>query len=141
MGIKATPALRHCRTRLTAYGVPRGRLTRKKRVNGFQTGDMARATVVAGKKTGIHVGRVAVRASGLFNIQTVTGVAQGINAKRCKLIQRGHGYSYGYRSGDSSPALNAGVSRRKSDEFRILRQDQIPSEETLGLHGRIHLSK
>ncbi|MBO0859086.1 MAG: hypothetical protein J2P21_11540 [Chloracidobacterium sp.] len=70
---------------------------------GFQTGDMAPATIVAGKKTGIHVGRVAVRASGSFNIQTVTAVAQGINAKRCKLIQRGDGYSYGYRSGASSP--------------------------------------
>ncbi|MBO0860251.1 MAG: HNH endonuclease, partial [Chloracidobacterium sp.] len=80
-------------------------------VKGFQTGDMAPATVMAGKKTGIYVGRVAVRANGSFNIQTVTGVVQGINAKHCKLIQRGDGY--GYRSGASSPALNAGVSAPK----------------------------
>ncbi|MBO0860329.1 MAG: hypothetical protein J2P21_18005 [Chloracidobacterium sp.] len=68
---------------------------------------------MAGKKTEIHVGRVAVRASGSFNIQTVTGVVRGINSKRCKLIRRGDGYSYGYRSGASSPALNAGVSAPK----------------------------
>jgi hypothetical protein len=35
-----------------------------KRVHGFQTGDMVRADVAKGKKAGIHVGRLAVRACG-----------------------------------------------------------------------------
>ena len=39
-----------------------------------------------GKKAGVHVGRLAVRAGGSFNVQTPTGVVQGINARHCKLI-------------------------------------------------------
>ena len=43
---------------------------------------------------GLHTGRVAVRASGSFNIQTVEGVVQGISHKHCKVIQRSDGYGY-----------------------------------------------
>jgi hypothetical protein len=38
---------------------------RTKAVRGFQTGDMVRAELPHGKKAGVHLGRVAVRASGL----------------------------------------------------------------------------
>jgi hypothetical protein len=37
-------------------------------IGGFQTGDMVRAEVPKGKHAGIHVGRVAVRASGSFRV-------------------------------------------------------------------------
>jgi hypothetical protein len=67
---------------------------RQKQVHGFQTGDMVKAVVPGGKKVGTHVGRVAVRASGSFNIQTSQGVVQGISCKHCKLIQRADGYGY-----------------------------------------------
>ncbi|MDB5787359.1 MAG: hypothetical protein JWQ50_7274, partial [Caballeronia mineralivorans] len=76
------------RTRLTAQGFARGYLTRKKRVHGFQTGDRVRAMVPKGKKAGVYVGRVAVRASGSFNIQTPTGVVQGIAHRHCTTVQR-----------------------------------------------------
>jgi hypothetical protein len=82
------------RTRLNAYGFPRGYLTRKKAIKGFQTGDMVIATVPKGKKAGIHQGRVAVRASGSFNIKTTEGLVQGISHKYCKLIARSDGYGY-----------------------------------------------
>jgi hypothetical protein len=82
------------RTRLTADGFPRGYLTRAKRVLGFRTGDMVRAVVPRGKKAGVHVGRVAVRATGSFNIQTVQGVVQGIAARYCELLWRADGYRY-----------------------------------------------
>ncbi|MDB5781960.1 MAG: hypothetical protein JWQ50_1875, partial [Caballeronia mineralivorans] len=82
------------RTRLTAQGFARGYLTRKKRVHGFQTGDRVRAIVPKGKKAGVHVGRVAVRASGSFNIQTPTGVVQGIAHRHCTTVQRADGYGY-----------------------------------------------
>ena len=82
------------RTRLTAQGFPRGYLMRQKSVRGFQTGDLVRATVPGGKKAGVHIGRVAVRASGSFNVQTPTGVVQGINAKHCTLLNRADGHSY-----------------------------------------------
>ncbi len=82
------------RTRLTAQGFPRGYLTRSKRVHGFQTGDRVMAKVSAGKKAGIHVGRVAVRATGSFNIQTPQGVVQGVSHRHCVILQRADGYNY-----------------------------------------------
>lgn len=82
------------RTRLTAVGFPRGYLMRRKSVFGFQTGDMVSAEVTAGKNQGRYVGRVAVRASGSFNIQTSTGVVQGISYRHCNVLQRGDGYGY-----------------------------------------------
>jgi hypothetical protein len=82
------------RTRLDKYGFPRGYLTREKRVHGFQTGDMVRAEVPAGKKAGSYVGRAAVRATGSFNIQRPGDVVQGIAHRHCRLIQRSDGYGY-----------------------------------------------
>ena len=94
LAIKATGRGSYQRTRLNAYGFPRGYLTREKIIKGFQTGDMVIATVLTGKKTGVHHGRVAVRSSGNFNIQSAHGVVQGISYRYCKLIQRNDGYAY-----------------------------------------------
>jgi hypothetical protein len=111
LAIKCTGRGAYQRTRLDAYGFPRGYLTRSKRIRGFQTGDMVRATVPTGKKAGTHTGRVAVRATGSFNIQTPAGVVQGINAKYCTTLSRADGYSYTQQKGTvSSPCINAGVS-------------------------------
>lgn len=93
------------RTRVTAQGFPRGYLMRQKQVHGFQTGDLIKAAVPAGKKVGTHVGRVAVRASGSFNIQTSQGVIQGIAHRHCTVIQRGDGYGYSTKGLQSSTAL------------------------------------
>ena len=82
------------RTRSDRFGFPRGILTRKKRIQGFQTGDHVVATVPSGKKKGNYAGRLAVRASGYFNIQTVSGVVQGIHFKNCRLVQKSDGYHY-----------------------------------------------
>jgi 5-methylcytosine-specific restriction endonuclease McrA len=84
------------RTRYTAQGFPRGYLMRQKSVYGFQTGDLGRADVPSGKKAGVHRGRVAVRASGSFNIQTAGGVVQGISWRHCTLLQRADGYDYSF---------------------------------------------
>lgn len=85
------------RTRVTAQGFPRGYLMRQKRVHGFQTGDLVKAVVPGGKKVGTHVGRVAVRASGSFNIQTSQGVVQGIAHRHCSVLQLNDGYGYSIR--------------------------------------------
>lgn len=82
------------RTRVCASGFARGYLTRQKKHFGFQTGDMVKATVTKGKKIGQYQGRVAVRATGSFNIQMLTGVIQGISQKYCTLIQNADGYGY-----------------------------------------------
>lgn len=92
--IKCTGRGSYQRTRLTTGGGIRGYLTRQKRHFGFATGDRVVATVPSGKKAGVHVGRVAVRASGSFNIQTDSGVVQGISSKHIRVIQRNDGYGY-----------------------------------------------
>jgi hypothetical protein len=96
--IKATGRGTYCRTNLDRYGFPRGYLTRAKVVNGFQTGDMVRADVPKGKRAGIHIGRVAVRARGSFKV----GAINDINWKCCRRLQRGDGYGYEQRA--HSPA-------------------------------------
>jgi hypothetical protein len=50
--------------------------------------------VNSGKKAGDYFGRVAIRASGSFNIQSATGLVQGIHHRFCKLAQRADGYGY-----------------------------------------------
>jgi len=92
--IKATGRGSYKRTRLTKHGFPRGYLMREKSVYGFQTGDMIRAIVPTGKKEGTWLGRVAIRKTGSFNIQTSTGAVQGIHHRHCRLMQRADGYGY-----------------------------------------------
>ena len=81
-----------------------------------------------GKKIGTYVGRVAVRASGRFNIQMGKEVIQGIGHQYCTMVQRADGYGYWFnmdstisagaghasRAALSLPGLNAGVSRAKA---------------------------
>jgi len=92
--VKANGRGSYQRTRLTRHGFPRGYLMRQKQIQGFQTGDMVKAIVPKGTKTGHWKGRVAVRKTGSFNIQTLTGAVQGISHKYCTLIQRADGYGY-----------------------------------------------
>ncbi|MBA3534223.1 MAG: HNH endonuclease [Ardenticatenales bacterium] len=76
------------------HGFPRTRAKGAKRVQGFQTGDIVKAIVPTGKKQGTYVGRVAVRASGSFNIRTAGGLVEGISYRYCRLLHRVDGYSY-----------------------------------------------
>ncbi|WP_244190705.1 RNA-guided endonuclease IscB [Streptomyces caeruleatus] len=102
----------YARTRTDRYGFPRLALPRTKNHHGFQTGDLVRAVVPNGKKTGVHQGRVAVRASGRFNIRTRRGLVQGIGHQRVRLLQRADGYGYSVRIEEQSrqsPAGAAGV--------------------------------
>ena len=92
--VKATGRGSYKRTRLTKHGFPRGYLMREKSVYGFQTGDMIRAIVPTGKKEGTWLGRVAIRKTGSFNIQTSSGAVQGISYQHCQLTQKADGYGY-----------------------------------------------
>lgn len=96
--IKANGRGSYQRTRLTKYGFPRGYLMRQKQVQGFQTGDMVRAVVPEGSKMGTWLGRVAVRKTGSFNVQTLGGAIQGISYRYCTLTQRADGYGYHMQS-------------------------------------------
>jgi hypothetical protein len=80
--------------RVDKYGFPRTKAKRFKRVHGFQSGDMVKAVVPTGKKVGTHIGCVAIRASGSFNIKTENGTVQSISYRHCQLFQRADGYMY-----------------------------------------------
>ena len=76
-------------------GFPRSGPKQAKRVKGFQTGDIVKAVVPSGVKSGTYVGRVAVRATGSFNITTKEGkTIQGISHRYCTALQTCDGYSY-----------------------------------------------
>lgn len=91
--IKATGRGRYKRTHLTAHGFPRAYLMRQKFVFGFQSGDLVRAIVPKGKNAGSHVGRVAIRATGTFDIKTNQNTISS-SYKYFHLIQRSDGYGY-----------------------------------------------
>lgn len=92
--IKCTGRGSYARTRSDKYGFPRLRLTRTKQHFGFATGDLVKAFVPTGAKAGTHIGRVAVRKTGSFNITTPSGVVQGISHRHIKNIQRADGYTH-----------------------------------------------
>jgi hypothetical protein len=84
---------RYQRTNVDASGFPRGHFTREKRIRGCSTGDLVRAEVPGHlKAAGVHLGRVAVRASGSFRV----GKLDGINARYCRVVQRLDGYDYAF---------------------------------------------
>ncbi|MEL6405873.1 MAG: RNA-guided endonuclease IscB [Chloroflexota bacterium] len=80
--------------RVDKYGFPRTSAKGNRIVKGFQTGDIVKAVVTKGKKIGTYVGRVAVRASGSFNIRTATGTIQGISHQYCTIRHALDGYIY-----------------------------------------------
>lgn len=80
--------------RMDKYGFPRTGPKQARIIKGFQTGDMVKAIVTTGTKQGVYVGRVAVRASGSFNITTCHGTVQGISHRFCTMLHRSDGYSY-----------------------------------------------
>lgn len=86
--------------RVDKYGFPRTSAKASKSVNGFQTGDIVKAVVTKGLRQGEYFGRVAIKSSGYFSIETKNGVVRDIKYKYCSLIQRGDGYSYNYKERD-----------------------------------------
>ena len=81
-----------CRT--DKFGFPKQHKTRQNIHFGFQTGDIVKAVVTKGKKAGTHVGKVACRATGSFNIATLAGLVQGISHKTCRILHHKDGYAY-----------------------------------------------
>ena len=106
--IKATGRGSYKRTNLDQYGFLRSRLPRGKMVYGFQTGDLVKAVVSSGKKAGTYLGRVAVRTSGSFNIKENGVLVQGINWKRCSIVQRADGYGYERQGAPPNPLKGEG---------------------------------
>jgi 5-methylcytosine-specific restriction endonuclease McrA len=80
-----------CRT--DKYGVPSRHRLRQKQHFTFQTGDLVHAHVPIGKYAGKHVGRVACRATGRFDINTVNGKVT-VSCKFIRVIHHNDGYTY-----------------------------------------------
>jgi len=121
-----------CRT--DKFGFPSRYVPRNKFVKGFQTGDIVKAVVTAGKKMGKYVGRVAVRASGLFNI-SASELVQGISYKCCQIIHRKDGYGYFFQA-----KIQGGFNRRVVSLSR-LKPLSFPLTEffyEMGLSDRRH---
>lgn len=101
--VAATGRGTYARTRADRYGFPRLRLPRQKHFFGFATGDYARASVPSGVRAGTHIGRLAVRSTGSFNIRTRHGLVQGVHHRHICLLQRADGYAYMTRTEGSEP--------------------------------------
>ena len=80
--------------RMDRYGFPRTGPKAARTVHGFRTGDLVRATVTTGKKAGTYRGRVAVRASGSFNVTTVGGTVQGLHYRFFTRLHQADGFTY-----------------------------------------------
>jgi len=76
------------------YGFPRTKAKSAKVVKGFQTGDIVKAIVDKGKKIGTYIGKVAIRASGSFNVSSLGKVIQGISYKYLTKLHSCDSYSY-----------------------------------------------
>jgi len=78
------------------YGFPKSHRTKQKLFFGFQTGDMVVANLPQGKYKGMWFGRIAVRASGYFDIRDGTGkrICQGVSWRHMRVLQRNSGWQY-----------------------------------------------
>lgn len=76
------------------YGFPIKHRTRQKAFLGFQTGDIVRAILPSGKFAGTHIGRLTVRATGVFEMVTAKGKISPVRAKYCQIVHRVDGYNY-----------------------------------------------
>ena len=94
LSIRATGHGSRQMCRVDRYGFARTSAKCARRVRGFRTGDSVRARVLTGTKAGCYVGRVAIRASGYFDIATADGVVKSIAWRWFRLVQRADGYAY-----------------------------------------------
>ena len=76
-------------------GFPVGIAKGPGRVQGFRPGDLVKAVVPSHLKArGVHVGRVLVRARGIFDIQTRQGRVKDVPARYCHSLHCNDGYAY-----------------------------------------------
>jgi 5-methylcytosine-specific restriction endonuclease McrA len=92
--IKATGHPNRQMCSMDRYGFPRTGPKQARVVKSFQTGDIVRAVVTSGVNVGTYVGKVAVRATGSFNITTRHRTVQGISHRFCTVLHHCDGYRY-----------------------------------------------
>ena len=93
--IEATGRQARWMVNVDGRGFPRGKAKGPSCVHGFKTGDLVRAVVTRGKKSGTYQGRVAIKTDGYFKLTgRPFGMVEGIHARYCTPIQRKDGYAY-----------------------------------------------
>jgi len=75
-------------------GFPSDIVLDRKLFLAFSPGDIIRAILPTGKFAGTHVGRLTVRATGVFEMVTQLGKVSPVRAKYCLGVHRVDGYSY-----------------------------------------------
>ncbi|KQX10611.1 hypothetical protein ASC82_23405 [Streptomyces sp. Root431] len=86
----------YARTTPDRYGFPRLLRPRRKRHQGFASGDLVRATVLKGRWTGVRTGRVSVRSTGRHSVATPLGRFNASH-ENLRLLQRADGFAYAWR--------------------------------------------
>lgn len=92
LSVKATGHTSRVMRRPDKYGFPRRKPKGPSRVRGFKTGDIVRAVNCSGKYKGVHVGRVAVMATGWFVLNKTIAVKHSALTK----LHEKDGYNYRY---------------------------------------------
>jgi hypothetical protein len=75
------------------------------------------------KTAGRHIGRVAIRATGSFNIQTAEGVVQGVSHRYCKIMQCADGYGYSRVAQSTKESGHRGDASRRALSLTGLKAD------------------
>jgi 5-methylcytosine-specific restriction endonuclease McrA len=96
------------------YGFPTRHALRAKRHMGFQTGDLVRASIPAGKYAGLHFGRVSIRHRPSFRLNGFD-----VPPKHLTILQRADGYEYG----DGEPRQQMLLSSAKQLEGKRVSDD------------------
>jgi len=96
--IKAMGHGRRQRCRPDAFGFPHAHAPRAKSFAGFQTGDVVKAVIPAGKYAGVHRGRIAIRFRPLFRLNGFD-----VHPKYLTLVHHADGYTYTKEAVPHSP--------------------------------------
>ncbi|WP_411073928.1 RNA-guided endonuclease IscB [Streptomyces sp. cmx-4-7] len=95
--LTATGRGSYARTTPDRHGFPRLLRPRRKRHQGFASGDLVRARVPKGRWAGVHTGRVSVRSTGRHGVTTPLGRFNA-SYENLRLLQRADGFAYTWRS-------------------------------------------
>jgi 5-methylcytosine-specific restriction endonuclease McrA len=93
--IKATGHGTRQRCRPDKFGFPKSHAPKAKFFQGFQTGDLVKASIPKGKFAGQHTGRIAIRFRPSFVLQ-LPNKKFDVHPKYLTHIQRNDGYNYAF---------------------------------------------
>jgi 5-methylcytosine-specific restriction endonuclease McrA len=123
--IQATGRQRRQMCLVDRSGFPRTKGKGPSRVQGFRSGDIVRAVVPTGKHAGTHVGKVAIRTKGSFNVTSHTGTVTDISYRHCHRLHAADGYTYQKEAAAlPSPAVKARGAVPATLPVSCLRQPQ-----------------